>query len=908
VTGSNGLIQYAPHNLIAFSEQFDNAAWTKTRATITANTEAAPDGATTADKIISTAVNDSHFIKRDVLSAVMTLSVYAKQGEYTHLKLATNAHGFEASYFNLSNGTVAQQGANHVAIISSVGNDWYRCSITPTDAFASAFIENSGNTASPTHLGDGTSGIFIWGAQLELGSTATTYNPTTVKNLLGFTEHFDNAAWTKSNSFVQTNLLTNSEAFDAAAWTKLGATVSANTTTAPNATTTADKLVEDTSTGVHRAQQAPTTAAGTYTFSVYAKAAGRNFMQIRDGLSGVGVWFNLATGAVATQNAGITGFVVSVGDDWYRCVAVRTTTGANALFSVSTADADGTNGHTGDGTSGLFLWGAQLVQGTSAGDYKATYAAAAAVGYTDIYGQPFAQKLVENTASAVHVCTQTYSPTAVATYCFSAYAKSAGGARLLELHAGNGISGAVYAFFDIDTGVLKTNAVSVGTGFDAISAEIAPVGESWYRCSITLTKTNATGSVNCAFRLSNGAFNQESIVYTGDGTSGIYIFGAQLSDSASVDPYVYQPVAAPASTAYYGPRFDYDPVTLAPKGLLIEESRTNLALYSQNLGNAAWTKSAASVTSNAGTAPDGTATVEKLVENLALGFHQVLQNTASVGNSVIATNTIYAKPDGRGWIRLMYDDGVNNKGCYFDITTGAVGTAEAGVTGSIVLGPLGFYRCAITYTQAAASTRSRIQVMLATDNGAAGYTGDGTSGVFLWGAQVELGAFQTSYVPSVASQVTRAADNASMIGNNFARWYNVNEGGVFADSTRFDTGVAAVYQIDDTSANNRIVLGHNVSGVPNLTVVTGGAVQAALVFGAVSANANKIAAAYKADDFAGSRDGGAVLTDTSGSVPIVSRLVIGADNTTTAYLNGNIKRIAYFNRRLADSELIGITS
>ena len=172
------LVEPQRTNLALYSSSFDNANWVKTRVTISTDVATAPDGTLTADKIISDATLNSHFVRDDFASTIGTVSVFAKADEFTFLKLSTNAFGFQASYFDLVNGTTVQ-GANHIATIEDYGNGWYRCAIYVSAAFTQFYIENAGNSASPTHTGDGVKGIFIWGAQVEAGTYATSYIPTT---------------------------------------------------------------------------------------------------------------------------------------------------------------------------------------------------------------------------------------------------------------------------------------------------------------------------------------------------------------------------------------------------------------------------------------------------------------------------------------------------------------------------------------------------------------------------------------------------------------------------------------------------------------------------------------------------------------------------------------------------------
>jgi hypothetical protein len=179
-------------NLVTYSEDFTQSAWVKTRVSISSNVVVSPDGTLTADKIISDATLNSHFIRDDISSTIGVVSVFAKADEFTFLKLSTNAFGFQASYFDLVNGTFVES-ADHIAKIEDYGNGWFRCSIYVSAAFTQFYVENAGNSASATHLGDGTSGIYIWGAQVEAGSYPTSYIPTSGSSVTRSAETCNNA-------------------------------------------------------------------------------------------------------------------------------------------------------------------------------------------------------------------------------------------------------------------------------------------------------------------------------------------------------------------------------------------------------------------------------------------------------------------------------------------------------------------------------------------------------------------------------------------------------------------------------------------------------------------------------------------------------------------------------------------
>ena len=173
-------------NLLTFTEQFDNAAWVKTRSSVTANAGVAPDGTTTADKMVESTDVGDHFIQRAAVTVstatTYTLSYYAKAAERTVLAIyVAGVTATGVTSFNLSNGTIIATSNNTVSNIASVGSGWYRCSVTVTTNSTSFSPYIYPNTGGTSYAGDGTSGILIWGAQLEAGSTASAYQKVTTQ-------------------------------------------------------------------------------------------------------------------------------------------------------------------------------------------------------------------------------------------------------------------------------------------------------------------------------------------------------------------------------------------------------------------------------------------------------------------------------------------------------------------------------------------------------------------------------------------------------------------------------------------------------------------------------------------------------------------------------------------------------
>jgi hypothetical protein len=368
------------------------------------------------------------------------------------------------------------------------------------------------------------------------------------------------------------------------------------------------------------------------------------------------------------------------------------------------------------------------------------------------------------------------------------------------------------------------------------------------------------------------------------------------------------------TAAINAPRFDYDPVTLAAKGLLIEEQRTNIMLQSQTFDSGTWSKSGATITANAAVSPDGAANADALVEDAATSTH-FCQQFVSFTTATAYTFSTYVKAGTRAWCLLQFPSSAfgASTGSFFNLSgAGALGAAVGSPTArTITAVGNGWYRVTLTATTTA-TAGGNVPISAASADNTSSYTGvAGAEAIYLYGAQLEAGAFATSYIPTVASTVTRSADVASMTGTNFSSWYNQSEGTmVFEGSSVAPATLAqtlnALAASDGTNNNvNRIGRFLNFwFGETRDGNVQQAAPQA--TNGSYTQNATaKVAYAYKANDFAVSANGAAAVTDTSGTVPtVINRLDIGGP---TVQLNGHIRQIAYYNTRLSNAVLQGVT-
>lgn len=169
-------------------------------------------------------------------------------------------------------------------------------------------------------------------------------------------------------------------------------------------------------------------------------------------------------------------------------------------------------------------------------------------------------------------------------------------------------------------------------------------------------------------------------------------------------------------------------------------------------------------------------------------------------------------------------------------------------------------------------------------------------------AQLEVGAFATSFIPTAASQVTRTADVATMTGTNFSDWFNATEGTFVSWSDDNPTRYKTAFSVTDGTGNNKMFVQTNVNG--------NGQQWAAAVSGSFVValsnqswnNNGKTAACYKLNDYFYSTNGAASTGDTSATVPTVNRLIFGAEGSAN-YLNGHVQKLMYFPQRLTNAEI-----
>lgn len=222
-----------------------------------------------------------------------------------------------------------------------------------------------------------------------------------------------------------------------------------------------------------------------------------------------------------------------------------------------------------------------------------------------------------------------------------------------------------------------------------------------------------------------------------------------------------------ASVAIDTPAIEYN-ADGTYKGLLVEPASTNLCLQSEDI-NTSWSDLNATITTNDTTAPDDNATADKLGDDGSTGTGQVrISQVITVAAETKYTASVFLKQDGLNWGRLQAigTGGVDDDPYqYFDLDNGVLGTGSAGIQDATIEAyPNGWYRCSITWTQGVGDTSFQFRIFVADADNDISVDLDGTSSIFVWGAQVEASPIATSYIPTTTASVTRNKDDISLTG------------------------------------------------------------------------------------------------------------------------------------------------
>ena len=377
-------------------------------------------------------------------------------------------------------------------------------------------------------------------------------------------------------------------------------------------------------------------------------------------------------------------------------------------------------------------------------------------------------------------------------------------------------------------------------------------------------------------------------VYYTSGDS-VEIAMPQVEEGTTASDFVANTTGSPKliAAATYAPRVPM---------MLIEPAATNLIVNSEDFSQDV-TLSNCTVQSGF-TAPDASTNAYKLIEDNtnSLKLFRANNNTATAA-STSYSSSIFVKAGERTKVRI-YAYHLTNQ--FFAVDYDLISNSSLGevpfntqVDGhSIEDCGNGWKR--ITVTGQKASTYSwDVGISPLDDDGNDTYQGDGTSGVYIWGAQLEEGTFATSYIPTAGSAVTRAADELVIDGSDFTDFYNQSEGTIYVETLGRELDFNYIFSISDGSSNNRIVSIHHEFN--HLFVQTSGTLQGAPDGGTfIAGTLCRYAASFKQNNLSVAIDGGNVTTDTSATLPTVNKINIGSRENGNELLNGHIKRVIYW--------------
>lgn len=363
----------------------------------------------------------------------------------------------------------------------------------------------------------------------------------------------------------------------------------------------------------------------------------------------------------------------------------------------------------------------------------------------------------------------------------------------------------------------------------------------------------------------------------------------------------------------------WDPDTGECLGALVEPSRTNLALWSEDLSNAAWTKTNATITANSVAAPDGATTADTITVNAASG--NVSQAATTTAGNDLAVS-VYAKPAGSNFLHMQVTDGTNTVTVWFNLSTGAVGTTTAGgATCAYSIAKMkrhaltGWYRCTLVVTTATSTSYTLKVSAAAADNAAPA----NTNSIYVWGAQIESATLTgtTSYIATTSASVTRSIDTLSIAsGVNFLNTFG-NEGTYLIEGSMMyapRNGNNYMFVLSNAgSTTDEISVNIPSGGIPNAAIreTVAGATYSQSHGAAIAEDQLiKMAVAYKANSANSARDGIVGTADTSVTVPTPTP----AGTKFASRASGSFaaawafRRFIYWPRRLSDADLAALTA
>ena len=348
------------------------------------------------------------------------------------------------------------------------------------------------------------------------------------------------------------------------------------------------------------------------------------------------------------------------------------------------------------------------------------------------------------------------------------------------------------------------------------------------------------------------------------------------------------------------PRLDYlaSGGTVGCPALLVEPSGSNLVQRSEEFENSYWSKANGAVTQNQTTAPDGLTTADKYVVTNGQPLNSPIIRSFSFAINTTYTLSLFVK-------KAEYDTAsIRLNTTETGLLTNSFNLASGTATNNQIQNyGNGWYRVWVSFTTAATVTNGQVQLIRDAE------VRDGVAGIFIWGAQLEIGSVPTSYIPTTTAAVTRNAD-VVLVSGAVSGSIGQTEGTIYAEVDVRNLFLGALIVIDDGDTSDFI----SISRLANLTIRVqikraAGSTTTIITSSAVSVGTHKIALGYTNGDYALYIDGISAGTSTnSTNYPATSLTQCVLSNTSYGPLNDRIRAAALYTTRLSNAQLAALTS
>jgi hypothetical protein len=472
-----------------------------------------------------------------------------------------------------------------------------------------------------------------------------------------------------------------------------------------------------------------------------------------------------------------------------------------------------------------------------------------------------------STAGAYSYVLQTITVSSGEYYTVSCYLKYTSGVGSISIGYTDAPSN---NFIRVDANLINGTIGSVSYGGNGANgtATITSVGDGWYRVTVSGTLTIG----NAGLIVSNLAL----------GATTFSIWGAQLNIGATAKPYF------PTTDRLNVPRLTYQNGGGGCPSLLLEKQSTNLLKYSEQFENSNWTKlqgnggSLPIITENYGISPDGTQNADRIQltrTTQTSSFSYVYQNYVGTVGVAYSWSVWLKSLSGTPSVALSYDGSI-----YLNIVTLTTEWQR------------------YTFTSNAINPDLQATFLLFENLSSTSLSAD----FLAWGAQIEASSYPTSYIHTTSSSATRVADACFKTG--ISSLIGQTSGVLFVDINR--TQKSENYQVPVFIGSNPNIVQLYFTSTNSCVgqVYTSAGQQVAIISSALANGRYKIALAYASNDFAMYINGTQIGTDSSGTVPTCSQVIIGNDDSGASNFNDSINQAILFPTRLTNAELASLTT